>query len=90
MGGLNDGRANPQGLFVLRQYDSESVRSDGKGPVSQHMIFSVDLTKADSLFAAGKFQIQPGDIVVASESAVKPVQVIVALVGSLFAVANAF
>ena len=90
LGGLNDARANPQGVFVLRQYEADSVRADSTGPDARHVIFVFDLTKADSLFGAKNFQIQPGDIVVASESAVKPAQAIVALVGSLFAITNVF
>lgn len=90
LGGLNDARANPQGVFILRQYKATDVRPDSSGPNSQHVIFSFDLTKADSIFGARNFQVQPNDIVVASESAVKPAQAVVALVGSMFAIANVF
>ncbi|MBO9395199.1 polysaccharide export protein [Shimia sp. R9_2] len=90
LGGLNDDRANPQGLFVLRQYDAEDIRPDNSGPNHEHVVFSFDLTRADSLFGANTFQIQPGDIVVASESAIRPAQAVIALVGSLFAIASVF
>lgn len=90
LGGLNDARANPQGVFVLRQYPESAVRQDGTGPTSQHVIFRFDLTKADELFGAKNFLVQPADIVVASESAVKPAQAVIALVGSLFAISNVF
>ncbi len=90
VGGLNDARANPQAIFVLRQYDADSLRSDSSGPSKQHVIFTFDMTKADSIFGARNFMIQPGDIVVASESAVKPAQAVVALIGSLFAIASVF
>lgn len=90
LGGLNDARANPQGVFVLRQYPASAVRKDGTGPSSQHVIFRFDLTKADELFGAKNFHVQPADIVVASESAVKPAQAVIALVGSLFAISNVF
>ncbi|WP_299422540.1 polysaccharide biosynthesis/export family protein [uncultured Shimia sp.] len=90
LGGLNDARANPQGLFVLRQYPESAVRQDGTGPSSQHVIFRFDLTKADELFGAKNFHVQPADIVVASESAVKPAQAVIALLGSMFAISNAF
>ncbi|MBO9476037.1 polysaccharide export protein [Shimia sp. R11_0] len=90
LGGLDPQRANPQGVFVLRRYDQDAIRSDGTGPKQSHVIFALDLTQADSLFGASKFEIQPGDIVVASESAVKPAQAVIALVGSLFAISNAF
>lgn len=90
LGGLNDARANPQALFVLRQYAKSDVRQDGTGPSSAHVIFHFDLTKPDHLFGAKSFQVQPADIVIASESAVKPAQAVVALVGSMFAIANVF
>lgn len=90
LGGLNDARANPQSLFVLRQYKRDHVRTDGAGPGSEHVIFQFDLTKADTLFGAKNFLVQPGDIVVASESAVKPAQAVIALIGSMFAITNVF
>lgn len=90
LGGLNDARANPQGLFILRQYAKGDVRNDGTGPIAPHVIFQFDLTKPDHLFGAKTFQVYPGDIVVASESAVKPAQAVIALVGSMFAIANVF
>lgn len=90
LGGLNDARANPQAVFILRQYAQDHVRADGTGPNSSHVIFQFDMTKADDLFGARKFQVFPGDIVIASESAVKPAQAVIALVGSMFAIANVF
>ncbi|MFY0659534.1 MAG: polysaccharide export protein [Shimia sp.] len=90
LGGLNDARANPQALFILREYPKTAVRQDGTGPGSEHVIFQFDLTKADELFGAKNFQVQPADIVIASESAVKPAQAAIALVGSMFAISNTF
>ncbi len=90
LGGLNDARANPQGVFVLRQYANAALRADGTGPSQNHVIFSFDLTKPDELFGARSFMMEPGDILVASESAVKPAQAVIALVGSMFAIANVF
>lgn len=90
MGGLTDDRANPQGILILREFDTKHVRSDGKGPSKEYVIFVVDLASADGLFGASKFKIQPGDVVVATESALKPAQAIVALVASGFAISNAF
>lgn len=90
LGGLQDARANPQGIFVLREYPESAVRSDRKGPPTRHMVFAFDITKPDSVFGAKKFKIQPNDIVMASESAVKPAQAVIALVGSLFALNNVF
>jgi polysaccharide export outer membrane protein len=66
------------------------VRQDGTGPTEKHVIFQFDLTKADELFGARNFHVQPADIVIASESAVKPAQAVIALIGSMFAIANVF
>lgn len=90
MGGLTDERANPQGLLILREYETSDIRTDGKGPPNEHVVFVIDLTSADGLFGAGKFQIRPSDIVIATESAVKPAQAVIALIGSAFAIANVF
>lgn len=89
-GGLTDERANPQGLLILRQYDTKDVRDDGKGPSNEYVVFVINLASPDGLFGAGKFKIQPSDIVVATESAVKPAQAVIALLGSAFAIANVF
>lgn len=90
LGGLDSARANPQALYILRQYEAAAIKSDGSGPSAAHVIFAFDLTKPDTLFGAKSFLVNPGDIVVASESAVKPAQAVVALIGSLFAIANVF
>lgn len=67
-GGLTDTRANPKGLLVLRQYEHNAVRLDTHGPDKDLVIFALDMTNADGLFAAQKFEVFPGDIVYASES----------------------
>ena len=90
MGGLTDERANPQGILILREFDTKQVRSDGSGPSNEYVVFTIDLASADGLFGAGKFQVRPGDIMVATESAVKPAQAVIALLGSAFAIANVF
>lgn len=90
MGGLTDERANPQGVLILREFDSDQLRADGTGPSNEYVVFTIDLASADGLFGAGKFQVRPGDIVVATESAVKPAQAVIALIGSAFAIANVF
>ena len=90
MGGLTADRANPQGVLVLREFDNKHVRSDGKGPSNEYVIFVVNLSTADGLFGASKLLIQPGDVVVATESALKPAQAIIALITSGVVIANAF
>ncbi|MGR3712916.1 MAG: polysaccharide biosynthesis/export family protein [Shimia sp.] len=90
LGGLVDARANPQGILVLREYEQSALRADRTGPASSQMVFLFDITDADGVFAAKNFQIQPSDIVMASESAIKPAQAVIALAGSLFALNNVF
>ncbi|MEM6758912.1 MAG: polysaccharide biosynthesis/export family protein [Pseudomonadota bacterium] len=88
LGGLTDNRANPQGVLILREYNTRQLRSDGAGPVKEQVVFTIDLTSADGLFAANKFQINPRDLVVATESPVNSVQTIFSLIGSAFGVAS--
>lgn len=48
------------------------------------MVFAFDLTSADGLFAARKFEIEPGDTVLATESPVNNARTILGLVGTTF------
>jgi polysaccharide export outer membrane protein len=89
LGGINDTRANPKGILVLREYSRKDLRSDGSGPVKTQVVFSIDLTSADDLFAARKFQINPQDLVMATESAVGSVRTVFGLIGSVVGVGNA-
>lgn len=88
LGGLTDNRANPQGVLILREYETRQLRSDGAGPNREQVVFTIDLTSADGLFAANKFQVNPKDLVVATESPVSSVRTIFSLVGSAFGVVN--
>ena len=90
LGGLQDARANTQGLLLLRQYPDTAIRSDGSGPPTQYVVFSFDLSTADGLFGARNFSVNPNDVLMATESAVKPAQALIALLGSLFAINNVF
>ena len=87
-GGLNDGRANPKGVLILREYPASQLRKDGSGPTMQQVVFTFDLTSADGLFAAKSFQVSHGDTVLATESPVLGIWTILGLVGSVFNVAN--
>lgn len=84
MGGLNDARADPKGVLVLREYPSSAIRYDGTGPKLQQVVFTLDLTSADGLFAARNFAIYPDDTVLATESQVNSVRTVVGLVGAVF------
>ncbi len=88
IGGLSENRANPKGVLVLRDYGVSALRPDGSGPNKPQVVFAFDITSADGLFAARKFQIQPEDTVMATESAITSVRTILGLVGSAFGVAS--
>ncbi|ETA52822.2 polysaccharide biosynthesis/export family protein [Ponticoccus alexandrii] len=88
MGGINDSRADPEGVLVLREYAAQYIRADGRGPGMQQVVFTFDLTSADGLFAARQFHIQPGDTVLATESPVTSARTILGLVGSVFGVSS--
>lgn len=87
-GGVSDSRGNPEGILILRQYDTRAVRDGIKGPGHQRSIFTLDLTTADGLFSAGQFQINPNDTVLVTESPLNSAQTIFGLIGSIFGIAN--
>ena len=81
--GFEEVRADPQGILVLREYSARQLRSDDGGPTLPQVIFAIDLTTADGLFAARKFEINPGDTVLATESPVTAARTILGLFGSV-------
>ena len=83
MGGLTASRANPKGLLVLREFRPRDVRPGADTPDMQQVIFSLDLTSADGLFAARQFNINPGDTVLATESPITRVRTILGLFGTV-------
>jgi polysaccharide biosynthesis/export protein len=89
LGGISDTRANPKGILILREYAASQLRSDGTGPDKAQVVFTIDLTSADDIFAARKFQINPQDLVMATESPVSSVRTVFGLVGSVVGVGNA-
>lgn len=84
MGGINDNRADPKGILVLREYEASQLASGNSGPNLQQVVFVIDLTTADGLFAARKFEINPDDTVLATESPVTKAQTVFRLIGSVF------
>lgn len=68
IGGLAQTRADLKGVLVLREYPAAMVRPSGAHPRQQWVIFTFDLSTADGLFAAQRFQIHPEDVVLATES----------------------
>ena len=89
LGGISDSRANPKGILVLRDYSQKDLRSDGSGPAKTQVVFTIDLTSAEDIFAARKFQINPQDLVMATESPINSVRTVFGLVGSVIGVGNA-
>ncbi|MGH1367990.1 MAG: polysaccharide biosynthesis/export family protein [Maritimibacter sp.] len=68
-GGIKDTRADPTGILILRDYGAKSVDPNGvRGPKQPNVVFTLDITTAEGLFAARKFRIQPGDAVLVTES----------------------
>ena len=84
-GGLNDTRANPQSVLVLRQYDDIN---DAAGPKKSRVIFVINLTTADGLFSAENFQIADNDLVLMTESPVTTAETLIRIARSGFALAN--
>jgi polysaccharide export outer membrane protein len=83
-GGINDGRANPKGVLILREYTARALRADGmQGPEMSQVVFTFDLTTADGLFAARNFRVNPLDTVYATESPLIAANTIFGVLGSL-------
>jgi polysaccharide export outer membrane protein len=84
---VTDGRANPQGILILREYESSVVVPGAvpnpAGPPHDRVVFTINLTKADGLFSAAKFMIQPGDLVYGTESPLGTATTILGAFGSV-------
>lgn len=89
IGGVSDTRANPQGILVLREYHSKAVRGDSSaGPPKSRVVFTLDLTSADGLFSAAQFEIQPKDLIYATESPINSARTIFGILGSALGLAS--
>lgn len=88
IGGVNDSRANPQGILILREYPSSALSAGVRGPRNQRVVFTLDLTSADGLFSARNMRIAPGDLVYVTESPVVATRTVFSLIGSVFGLAN--
>ncbi|WP_171180949.1 polysaccharide biosynthesis/export family protein [Ruegeria sp. HKCCD8929] len=89
MGGLQDSKADPGGLLILREYPSSAVRADTSGPQQTRVVFSVNLNTADGIFSARKFQINPDDLIIATEAPINDVLTVSNIVGNFVGVFNA-
>lgn len=89
MGGLNDAKADPGGLLVLREYPSSAISTGVRGPRMTRVVFSVDLSTTDGIFSARRFNINPNDLIIATESPINDVLTISNIVGNFVGVFNA-
>ena len=85
-GGFQDSKADPKGLLILREYPASAVAPGVRGPRQTRVVFTLDLTTADGLFSARNFQINPGDLVMATESPINDALTISNLIGNIFGV----
>ncbi|MDT8853532.1 polysaccharide biosynthesis/export family protein [Paracoccaceae bacterium Fryx2] len=90
IGGVEEARANPKGVLILREYPASAVRQDGSGPDRARAVFTLDLTTADGLFSARNFNIQPEDLVLATESPLNSVRTVMGLIGQTLGLTNRF
>lgn len=89
VGGVSDARADPQGILILREYAMSAVRPDlSSGPPQTRVVFTMDLTTADGLFSAAKFDLQSGDLVYATENPVNAAQTVLSIFGSVLGIAK--
>ncbi len=89
MGGLQDSKADPGGLLILREYPASSVSSAGSGPEKARVVFSVNLDSVDGIFSARRFQINPDDLIIATESPINDVLTVSNIIGNFVGVFNA-
>ncbi|MGJ8629235.1 MAG: polysaccharide biosynthesis/export family protein [Sulfitobacter sp.] len=89
IGGVNDSRADPQGILILREYSPSAISAGTRGPRKTRVVFTLDLTTSDGLFSARNFHIQSGDLVLATESPITNTRTILGLVGSAFGLVGA-
>lgn len=82
IGGVNDTRADLDGVLVLREYPATALAPGTRGPQTERVIFTMDLSTADGLFSARNFEIMDRDLVFASESPVTMLNTILAILGT--------
>jgi polysaccharide export outer membrane protein len=87
IGGLQDMRADPKGVFLFRWESAERISplvqsplADPAGPVP--VIFQVNLKQPETLFAAQNFAMKNGDVIFVSNSPASDLQRFVSLVAS--------
>ncbi|UWQ93494.1 polysaccharide export protein (plasmid) [Rhodobacteraceae bacterium M382] len=87
-GGLQDNKADPKGLLILREYPASAVAAGNRGPRQPRVVFSLDLASADGIFSARRFQINPDDLIIATESPINDVLTVSNIIGNFVGVFN--
>ena len=88
VGGINDQRADPKGILILREYPRSALAAGIRGPRQQQVVFTMDLTAADGLFSARNFQVMPKDLIYVTESPLTTTQTVFGIIGSAFGLAR--
>jgi len=88
IGGVSDNKADPRGLLILREYDSSAVRTGVRGPRMTRVVFSINLTSVDGLFSARNFQVNPNDLIMATEAPLNDLLTISTIVGNFLGLAT--
>jgi polysaccharide export outer membrane protein len=84
MGGIDARRADPRGILILREFPANALHKTALGPTHEEVVFAIDLTSADGLFAARNFEVNPDDTVLATESQITGLSTLLTLVGQTF------
>ncbi|WP_114964503.1 polysaccharide biosynthesis/export family protein [Alkalilacustris brevis] len=89
IGGVEGARGSPRGVLILRAYPESAVDPSGvRGPDRAHVVFTLDLSGTDGLFAARGLAIQPGDLLMVTESPANSLRAVLALVAQGLGVAG--
>ena len=89
IGGVDEARANPKGILILREYPASALAAGVRGPRRTQVVFTLDLTTADGLFSARNFRIMPKDLVYVTESPLGATQSVFGLIGQTFGLVRA-
>jgi len=86
-GGLQDNRADPRGVYLLRYEPREVVQAlrgtpaSASGPALVRVVYRLDLTQAQSYFLAQRFGMRDRDIIYVSSAPTNELQKFLQLVG---------
>lgn len=84
IGGIDARRADPRGILILREFPFGALNTNALGPTHEDVVFAIDLTSADGLFAARNFAVLPSDTVLATESPITGLSTLLTIIGQAF------